>query len=513
MALSIYQDEQLDDLDTSPDRSRMIPSNSDYHHFVRGRLTNRGHHRSTSKFSVYHEEHLASKHSFFDDLPTEAGYDPSHLSRQLSISPSRNPLHDSTVRRHQIGRTAKSSLRVEALKRQNSKRVSALSKRSRASVSHLSVGSKHSRTLSLASTASLGKLSPVPVATRRHKRNVSFNHLHRASPVGERSGRGVVDLPRCDSQVLPSSPEQSELNIPSSPPVYAGNVGFGDRTLLAPHARNRGLKKVIDLEARKASNELSKVCEEAFNNRSSISEKSCRSSGSEPHLNGETPPSSISNGSVHPQRKSTKLDPSILNRPLPPVPQDPTTPSPNPETPGTYTARELRAVRQRLANRYAQESPTNQHFYNDVMRQLDNLMPGESQPDHHQLLSIPLGHSFLGSSSDFLQAIPEESRGQNSDELLPGSNETAIRHYNGPARDKTSKNQDLLTIRIVEPSSPSSPSPWAPLNIRKASGASNQSSVRDLSQDPHEITALPGVRVRGGSQGMLFPSPSDGFIP
>jgi hypothetical protein len=52
----------------------------------------------------------------------------------------------------------------------------------------------------------------------------------------------------------------------------------------------------------------------------------------------------------------------------------------------------------------------------------------------------------------------------------------------------------MTTIRVVQPSSPPlSPTPWAPLNIRKASGASNQSNSRPLSQE-HSFNAK-GSRV------------------
>jgi serine/threonine-protein kinase HSL1 (negative regulator of Swe1 kinase) len=501
LALKKYRDEQLDALDTSPRRSRLVISASDHHHaYSVPKCSKKStHSRSTSKFSVFHEEHLASKHSFFDEPSSETNYDPFRSSKQQSMKPNTDlyPARQiQATNRHKTAATDNSnamrgSLRIEVPKHQNSKRTSARSRRSRSSVGHFSIGSRHSRTQSYASTTSLHHTSPVPiVVSRRHRRNVSFNHKRQASPSIHRPSKLAIGVPRCDSPVLPVSPAQSDLNVASSPLSLAGKVRLDNRAFLVPvppTPRTRTLK-VIELEARKVSNELEKVCNEAFF-RSSPSAKSYQSSQSDAApLGGETPPSSISNDSSDPRRqKAGKIDHSILMRPLPPTPGSDSIPRSNSETPGTYTIRELQAVRERLVHRYSKESKGNQRFFNDIVRQLDSLMPSKNRSEGPKVTSYQLSHDFL-SSTDFLQAIPEEGRGQSSNDYLPGTMDSpvpqaiATHDYGGTESSRSSRNKEqLTTIRVVQPSSPQSPTPWAPLNIRKVSGASYQSYVEEPS--------------------------------
>jgi serine/threonine-protein kinase HSL1, negative regulator of Swe1 kinase len=490
----------LDSLDTSPQRAGLVISTSDYHHSYAGavkRSKGKALSRSSSKFSVYHAEHLASKHSFFEE-DTDACHDPFRVPKQ-DRRESKDLLHPSRGTGHGM----KSSLRVEALKRQNSKRLSAHSKRSRASMSHLSMGSRHSKTLSHASTTSLLRGSPAPiVVSLRHKRGVSFNHIrHGGSPTVKGHSKSPMGVPRCDSQVLPTSSGSSEFMMLSSPPPLPGNVHEDNKaSVIHTHAANQRTRtlKAIDIEARKVSTDLERVCNEAFF-RESTSEKSYRSSVSEvAQLGGETPPSSISNGSSNPKAlKPGKFDPTRLKKPLPPTPGEKTTLH-SVETPGTYTNRELQAMRERLAHRYAQDGISNKHFYNDILRQLDSLMPQDSTRDTHKLLSYQVGTSFL-SSEDFLQAIPEEGRGQSSDEFLPGSAETTIRQniattnfFAHPKRVSAKKLDHFGTIRVVEPSSPQSPTPRAPLNIRKSSGVSNPSSLENSSRTSDSARVVSG---------------------
>lgn len=217
MALANYHEEQRNTLDQSPARG-LVPSRSDHHHSHVSRMSVRrpnksSHKRSGSKFSVYHEEHLSSKHSFFDDTPLQEISDPFQAASVHLGPPSNHISHETPLIRPTTSRgkapanpQVKGSLRVEAIKRQNSKRISAFSKRSKASVGRLSVASQHSRTFSHASTVSIQR-SPAPIVTsRRHKRNVSFHHLRHGSPMLNGKATGLIDIPRSDSPLLPASP-------------------------------------------------------------------------------------------------------------------------------------------------------------------------------------------------------------------------------------------------------------------------------------------------------------------
>lgn len=512
LALKKYQDDQLDALDTSPLRSRLVISNSDHHHAygMLKRSNKRSPSRSTSKFSVFHEEHLESRHSFFDEPSSEASCDPFRSPNRPTIKPSNDIMHPSRQLQSSNGYRAaandnssllRGSLRVEALKHQNSKRMSGLSRRSRVSAGNVSLGSRHSRSLSHASTASLQHHSPTPIiVSRRHRRNVSFNHKRQGASSVHHPSKAPIGVHRCDSPVLPVSSHPSNMNFASTPASLPGNVQLDKKAFLAPipaTPRTRTLK-VIELEARKVSNELEKVCHEAFF-CSSPSEKSYQSSQSDgTPLGGETPPSSISNTSSATRgQKAGKINQSILMRPLPPTPEEKPTSKAETETPGTYTTRELQAVRERLVHRYSKESPGNQRFYNDIVKQLDSLMPPKIHSEKLNIVSYPLSHDFL-SSSDFLQAIPEEGHGQNSDDYVtistgtPVSQNITIHDYartetNGSSQEK----EKLTTIRVVQPSSPAPPSPWAPLNIRKVSGAPTQSSMEEPNgtyNDPHMLS-------------------------
>lgn len=226
--------------------------------------------------------------------------------------------------------------------------------------------------------------------------------------------------------------------------------------------------KYIEKEARKVSTELEKVMEEAFN-RSSVS-SSVRTSIADRNrdpFENDTPPTSFSNrgSGGMPTTPTDRL--AIQNRPLPPLPN---------ETPNTFLHRELAETRERLAARLASEDGDTTANFNEVLEHLDRLMqpPTSPQPTAKRTSSAPSAKSpeYPG----YLHMIPEEGRASEADELR---GKTSKRYRNvtepisrRPANQACGATDQTNTIRVVDPTSPT---PIAPLNIRKRSGASMNS--------------------------------------
>lgn len=132
LALKKYQQDQLEDYSPSP-HQELSYSNSDHHH--NGRLTQ--HKRTQSGYSILHDEHLYSKHSFYDVPASEKSYDPFRSSKN-PIIPGQGRLQNVTIHRGSgsvgpilrpataLGHRTGSSLRAHALR--NSKRSSAPSR-------------------------------------------------------------------------------------------------------------------------------------------------------------------------------------------------------------------------------------------------------------------------------------------------------------------------------------------------------------------------------------------------
>jgi hypothetical protein len=260
----------------------------------------------------------------------------------------------------------------------------------------------------------------------------------------------------------------------------------------------------IEQEARKVSTELEKACEEAFF-RSSIS-SSVRTSLTDKNLPlVDTPPSSISNRSPYNPQNNANFDMDALkNRPLPPTPvTDKKVSLQTIETPSTYTARELAEIRERLAARYAQDGAGNQKYFNDVLKQLDQLMMpsgwSKTQPEEgKRTMSAPQQQIAALEELNFLHVIPEEGRFADAEEFTSKNEKSGRWHrvVTEPQgrRDPVNKLTDQ-TIRLVHPSSPlsTSPTPPAPLKIRKPSSNSTVSytrKTRALGNSKSEYTPL-----------------------
>jgi serine/threonine-protein kinase HSL1 (negative regulator of Swe1 kinase) len=471
LALKKYSEGQLDSMDYSPARTGLVISASDYHHsqIIRPSSQKRAHSRSNSQFSVYHEEHIISKHSFFEE--DENRFDPFGIERdQSSITngshiSSQLPAIRVTKASVRTG-NQRNSLRVETSRRRGSLRNSLFGRGSSSNTSgRLSLGSRRTQ-----STGSIRQsVSPTPIIVRsgkKHKRNVSFDIRRRNASHSVTSGALTASM----------SPERtsSGLPLPSSPPTGAFTP-IKPSYFSGPTPRSRRLKE-FDLEARKVSNELGKVCEEAFFG-TSLSEMSMLSTDSHSELSpADTPPSTMSNpSSANKSEHAGLVDKSILDRPLPPSPT-------GVETPNSYTTREIQQFRDRLALRYAQDGASNHKYFNEILSQLDSLVEpvGSGKVEPHKRGGNSLHHT---SDLNLLQPIPEEGRGEDSS--------SAESNLAGQPKIGAQKHNNIVgrngTIRVVEPSSPGSPTPWVPLKIRKSSGASQRSNAT--------IVRRPGVAL------------------
>lgn len=456
------------------------------------------HHRSKSQYSVLNNEHLYSRHSFFDN-PSEASYDPFRASRE-PIANTKSEYVNVTVHRGNSNGSKKlkpqfpssrqsSSLRIDALRR-SSQRGSGLSATSR------SIRDSPARRLSTSHRSSMSKasiysgkwLSSPPIAVIRpssiHKRAVNFSHLRRSSTAGgltvKMSSDRAVITPDQRRHMHPSRYKSGgSLPIQRSSPEHKITLQVRSKkensALIQPTPRTRKMKD-IEQEARKVSTELEKVCEEAFF-RSSVSSSIRSSITDRPSPFSDTPPSSVSYRSIHPQPKEHFTDKKTLaNRPLPPIPASSSIPPAETETPRTFTARELAEVRERLAKTYAQKGLGSDKAFNDLLKQLDNLLPLDARRSGESCRSLSAVHNQTDGYS-LLQAIPEEGRFADADaEVAAYENSRPQVDLSVPRYAQFNAPRDpgkSHTIRVVPasspPPSPLSPTPVAPLNIRKRS--------------------------------------------
>lgn len=449
------------------------------------------HKRSQSAYSILNNEHMYSKHSFYESPVSEASYDPFRASRQ-AIIPEQGVINQNvTVHRGQsnasggrklrpttaLGHRTGSSLRIQAL-RNNSKRSSAVSRGSsnRSTPSNRSVSIKR-RSMSRSSLASSHWPSSPPVIARSGglgRRGVSFSHLRdRRSSVATASSIDYSAMAYTSGENTPvhrphtsigsygsseyGSSQRSSSRQPSSAYRSRSRVGLRPEVPRLRLRKPDSPSKYIQSEARKVSTELGKVMEEAFN-RSSIG-SSVRSSGTVTRHDSsqyDSPPTSFSNrdsGGSCVMTPNSKTE--LSQRPLPPIPS---------ETPNTFLQRKLAETRAEIARRLDVDGD-NTHHYNEVLENLDRLMlPAANK----RVVSAPAkSPEHLAP----LHVIPEEKHDGNDG--LDGPYSSHCRAVTDPIRPHVHRavTEQQQTIRLVD----QSPTRVAPLNIRKRSGASTNS--------------------------------------
>ena len=455
------------------------------------RLPPNSHKRSRSQYSILNDEHLYSKHSFYEPLSSDGSYDPFRASREpivaenghyMNVTVHRGTpsgsrqLRAATSQVHHQG----SSLRIQTLK--NSKRRSSglsstVSKKG--SPAPRSSAAKR-RSISRGSmSSSLWPSSPPTIMrpSSMHKRGVSFSHLRRSSTASGFTADTTSPQYTPEQRRFLNHPQEStgNISVPSSriiaPPAHAIRSLKEPAVSNIPRVRIRkpaSPSKYIEKEARKVSTELEKVMEEAFN-RSSIS-SSIRTSIADRNRDPfeyDTPPTSFSNRGSGGMPTTPTDRSAIQNRPLPPLPD---------ETPNTFLHRELAETRERLAARLASEDGDTTANFNEVLEHLDRLMQPPTSP-HATPKRTPSAPSAKSLEyPGYLHMIPEEGRASEADELR---GKTSKRYRNvtepisrRPASQACGVTDQTNTIRVVDPTSPT---PIAPLNIRKRSGASMNS--------------------------------------
>ncbi|KAH7359906.1 serine/threonine-protein kinase-like protein GIN4 [Pyrenochaeta sp. MPI-SDFR-AT-0127] len=491
-ALRKYHTDQLENYQPSAHHP-VMHSNSDHHHNARhaptrqdlDELPTQKHKRSQSGYSILNNEHLQSKHSFYESPASEASYDPFRASRQ-PIIPEHAVVHQNvTVHRGHssgsrklrpataMGHRTGSSLRIQALR--NSKRSSAAFSRgssNRSTPSNRTV-SVNRRSMSRSSLTSSHWPSSPPVVARSGglgRRGVSFSHLRdRRSSVATAS---TFDTDAMACAVYTSS-HRHHTSIGSYGSFLRSNtirqspaLRSQSRSTASTEAPRLKLRKpespskYIQGEARKVSMELGKVMEEAFN-RSSIS-SSIRTAGTgteiyQDALQYDTPPTSISN--IRDSGGSTLATPitkgKYPQRPLPPIPS---------ETPNSFLQRKLAETRAEIARRLDEEGDSTEHF-NEVLEHLDRLLVPAI--NGKRTVSAPAKSPEHPAP---LQVIPEEVKADVGDGF--DSYRPHYRAVTDPIRPKERRAvTEQQTIRLVN----ESPTRVAPLNIRKRSGASTLS--------------------------------------
>ncbi|KAF2083227.1 Pkinase-domain-containing protein [Saccharata proteae CBS 121410] len=456
-------------------------SASDYHHA--GSVSNRQdqppvparHERTKSAFSILNNEHIRSEHSFNEPPQSEQSYDPFRASRAPSLA-NNQPYMNVTVHRGSSNtarsyksnvapstRGAADSLRVETLKKTRP-RGSGLSSNgstnSRSGKPTTRSGISNRRSVSRSSMASSTWMTSASITTKpsnAHKRGVSFNHLRKGSS-------GLT------AEALQHKPEQRQyLQNVSRAQLRSKKEGKNGPRLRVREPPTPG--HYIEGEARKASTELERVLEEAFY-RSSVGSSVRTSITDKPSpYDYDTPPSSVSNrGSgtpvFVPESSASPHETTGLRkqRPLPPIPDRVEEDSPN-----TFIAKELAETRAKFAARHAVEGGES---YDEVLAHLDRLLrPGQvADPVGKRAASAPQTIKSPD-PTPHLPIISEEGR-PSDNTPRPDWGRNAYRAVTAPpgygtevdAAAQGKRYYGDNTIRLVDPSSPT---PVAPLQIRK----------------------------------------------
>lgn len=510
-SLQKYKEQQLEHWPGEPE---IAYSASDYHHVQPARPDHPPpvpHGRTKSQFSILNDEHLQSPHSFQQPPPSEKSYDPFRSSREPSIANKGNYMNVTVHRGSTVGsgqssghRTRRSSmarsnshgrgssLRVETL-RKTGWRNSGLSSihsrgSSRRSIATPTTHQKES--LSKSSTSSSLWASSPPIVVRpssSHKRGVSFAHLRKSS-TGSRLTVTEATLAQCTPEqrkhLQEAAEEQQQQQQTPIPPVPSTPA----QTSTSPAPASSALKntkprlkikapetpgRAIDGEVRKASVELEKALDEAFN-RTSVS-SSVRTSSERPTpFEYETPPSSVSyrgSGASAYTADVQALKQPDTQRPLPPLPPEAANDSPN-----TYLARELAETRERLAARFALEGGENTANYNEVLHSLDRLLhpPRQTQADVNQR-SVSAPQHQSPQHPRLLPIISEEGKSTADANPQVGTPNwrTATRSATAPVSQAVDRYHGDQTIRVVDASSPiPTGTHIPPLNIRKKASGS-----------------------------------------
>ncbi|CAI6263806.1 unnamed protein product [Periconia digitata] len=470
LALQKYQFDQLENYVPSPQHA-VVYSASDYHHNKRrGPWKKASPPHSQSVYSVLNNEHLYSKHSFYEKSTSEMSYDPFRASKE-PIVPTQSLHQNITVHRGTSSatrssgtrsmrpttalghHTTKDSLRVQAMTK-NTAFSRGSSKRSTPS-SQRSARSARRRSVSRSSLVSTQFSSSPPVfhSHSMYKRGVSFSRLRRPSNATTSTN---------DTGTVRYTPEQRKFMVQyneyaESSSMSPGSSTIGDSPSVRASSKAPAIPAVprlkirkpespsryIQSEVRKVSTELGKVMEEAFNPPSVSSSAETSAFDTQKDLYS-TPPTSLSNrdsgGTV---TLGSAAEISVYGkRPLPPLPN---------ETPNAFLKRRLAETRAEMEQQFTEQSDGNPEHLHEVLVQLDNLMNPAPNPTKRNHSSA----TRAAEATNPLHVIPEEIR----------DTEDCFRPQTG--KETVGSNTAQMADRSPDRITP------APLNIRKRSGPAN----------------------------------------
>ncbi|GME24211.1 Camk camkl gin4 protein kinase [Neofusicoccum parvum] len=471
-SLQKYKEQQLEHWPGEPE---IAYSASDYHHVQPARPDHPPpvpHGRTKSQFSILNDEHLQSPHSFQQPPPSEKSYDPFRSSREPSIANKGNYMNV-TVHRGSTqqpwawklfeGRDPEEDWMEELGTFQHPfawqlEEVDCYAYYTPKGISVQVVDEQ--LTLGELTAYSWSRLT-VTEATLAQCTPEQRKHLQEAAEEEQQQQQQTPIPP------VPSTPAQT-----STSPAPASSALKNTKPRLkikAPETPGRA----IDGEVRKASVELEKALDEAFN-RTSVS-SSVRTSSERPTpFEYETPPSSVSyrgSGASAYTADVQALKQPDTQRPLPPLPPEAANDSPN-----TYLARELAETRERLAARFALEGGENTANYNEVLHSLDRLLhpPRQTQADVNQR-SVSAPQHQSPQHPRLLPIISEEGKSTADANPQVGTPNwrTATRSATAPVSQAVDRYHGDQTIRVVDASSPiPTGTHIPPLNIRKKASGS-----------------------------------------
>lgn len=411
---------------------------------------------SQSQYSIMNDEHLRTPQSIGENIPSDSSYDPYRPSRYRT-TPNGSPSTKVTVHRRGDSNGSRKAYMQHSLRHPNALRVEMLKKNGHTISSSSLVKQVHRK--SMIRSTSKGSISrnsvvssiwpssppimPRTVSSHKHKRNVSFSHVRKSST----STAGTPHAKRFTPE-LQAKARRSQL-MHGSPTLDTGSPSFRaesavrskkDKTVTpAPRTRPRKSSTGARTDIRKASSELEAACEEAFNRSSFSSSVFTTTSTNEKAGPYDTPPSSVSKRDSGSSIKENVAPP----RPLPAVPTD---------TPNTFIHRTLEETRSKLAARSASESNDGSAKIEQVLANLDRLIP----PGDRRIISAPDSHTI--DSRAPLPIISEEGRS----DISQGRSVDGGHRY----RSVTAPMPETRTVRMVQsssPTSPNSPYNWRPI--------------------------------------------------
>ncbi|THY89412.1 Pkinase-domain-containing protein [Aureobasidium pullulans] len=424
--------------------------------------------QSQSQYSIMNDEHLRTPQAVDENLPSDSSYDPYRSSR-YQTTPNGTPYTKVTVHRRGESNGSRKAYMQHSLRHPNALRVEMLKKNGNSISSSSLVKQEHrmsmTRSISKASTSRNSVVSsvwpssppvmPRTVSSHKHKRKVSFSH-HR------KSSQAAVSTNACFTPELQAKARFSQLLHGSPTPDANSPSCRVDNAIrsrkdksVTPGPRTRPRKNSAGAgrtDIRKASSELEQACEEAFN-RCSFSSSTFTTTSATEKAGYETPPSSVSK-----RDSGSSIKEHAAPRPLPALPTD---------TPNTFIHRTLEETRHKLAVRSASEGNDGSAKIEQVLANLDRIMPGDkravSAPDHHLMDN----RAPLPIISE--EGRPEGSHGRSVDQS------SRYRSVTAPMPERT--------VRMVQPSSPITPnSPYNWRSVEEPGSEMSEHTVVDKSR-------------------------------